>query len=208
MNQRKAYIFALLAIVFWSTVASAFKLSLNCTNVPTLLWLSSVVSLMVLVVVVVWDGSIKLLFQFPLRQILLSMFLGLLNPFIYYLVLFTAYSMLPAQEAMTLNYTWPLVLALLSAPVLKQKLTIKSLLALLISFAGIVIISTQGQPFAMEFENKTGTALALGSSVIWALFWLFNVKSHLPETLKLFLNFFWGSLYLSAYLLMTETFEL
>jgi drug/metabolite transporter (DMT)-like permease len=104
---------------------------------------------------------------------------------------------------MTLNYTWPLVLALLSAPVLGQKLTLKSVIALLISFAGIIIIATKGQPASLEFSNLKGDMLALGSSVIWALFWLFNVKSKLNETLKLFLNFLWGSLYIIILMLFT-----
>ena len=34
---------------------------------------------------------------------------GFLNPFLYYIILFKAYSLLPAQEALSLNYTWPLV---------------------------------------------------------------------------------------------------
>ena len=40
--------------------------------------------------------------------------LGLVNPFLYYLVLFKAYDLLPAQEAQAINYTWALMLAFLS----------------------------------------------------------------------------------------------
>ncbi|NJK98814.1 MAG: EamA family transporter, partial [Bacteroidales bacterium] len=40
--------------------------------------------------------------------------LGFLNPLLYYLVLFKAYSLLPAQIAQPLNYTWPLILVILS----------------------------------------------------------------------------------------------
>ena len=35
-----------------------------------------------------------------------SLLPGLLNPCLYYLVLFKAYELLPAQQAQALNYSW------------------------------------------------------------------------------------------------------
>lgn len=201
--QKKAYLFALLAILFWSTVASAFKISLQYLDFQSLLFFSSITSFFLLSIIIIVDGQFRKLRGITRKDLALSILLGLLNPFLYYLILFKAYDLLPAQEAMTLNYTWPLVLALLSAPILGQKLTLKSVFALLISFAGILMIATKGQPASLEFSNLKGDILAIGSSVVWALFWLFNVKSRLNETLKLFLNFFWGSLYISILMLLT-----
>lgn len=201
--QKKAYLFALLAILFWSTVASAFKISLRYLDFQSLLFYSSITSCLLLTIIIFIDGQFRELKKLKRKELILSLLLGLLNPFLYYLILFKAYDLLPAQEAMTLNYTWPLVLALLSAPILGQKLTTKSVIALLISFAGIIIIATKGRPTSLEFSNLNGDLLALGSSVIWALFWLFNVKSKLNETLKLFLNFFWGSVYITLLMLFT-----
>ena len=37
---------------------------------------------------------------------------GLINPCIYYLLLFQAYDRLLAQQALALNYTWPIVLVI------------------------------------------------------------------------------------------------
>lgn len=191
-QQGKVYLLAILAILFWSTVASAFKISLRYINYKQLLFYSSLVSVLALSIMMYFSGGFKKLKSMQSRKWILSLMLGLLNPFLYYLVLFKAYDVLPAQEAMTLNYTWPLILAVLSAPILGQKLTLKSLIALLISFSGIIIIATNGKPASLEFANLTGNLLAIGSSVVWALFWLFNAKSHLNEIMKLFLNFLWG----------------
>ena len=54
---------------------------------------------------------------------------GWMNPGLYYLVLFAAYDQLPAQEAMAINYSWGITLALIAAPLLGQKLTLSALLA-------------------------------------------------------------------------------
>ena len=49
-----------------------------------------------------------------------------------------AYSLLPAQVAQPLNFIWPITLVLLSIPILKQKLKLKSLFALMLSFVGVI----------------------------------------------------------------------
>jgi drug/metabolite transporter (DMT)-like permease len=125
------------------------------------------------------------------------LFLGFLNPFLYYIVVFIAYSLLPAQVAQPLNFIWPITLVLLSVPILKQKLELKSIFALLLSFFGVIFISSEGNIFDMRFSNPVGVSLALGSSVIWALFWLYNMKDKRDEILRLFLNFTFALLFIT-----------
>ena len=80
------------------------------------------------------------------------------------------------------------------------------MLAILISFSGVLVISsTRGDVLGFRFTNLPGALLALGSSVIWALFWIYNVKDRRDEIVKLFLNFAFGSLFtLAAFLLFGE----
>ncbi|MGM0612705.1 MAG: DMT family transporter [Bacteroidota bacterium] len=202
-RQTKAYLLAFTAILFWSTVASAFKISLEYLDYKSLLFYSALTSLVILSIIIISNGQFRKLRSIKRSDLFISMLLGFFNPLLYYLILFKAYDILPAQEAMTLNYTWPLVLSLLSAPLLGQKLTFKSVIALLVSFSGILIIATNGKLASLNFTNLYGDLLAIGSSIIWALFWLLNVKSQLRETLKLFLNFFWGSIYMLIIMLIT-----
>jgi len=44
----------------------------------------------------------------------------------------------------------------------------------------------------MKFSNPFGVGLAVGSSVIWALFWIYNIKDKRDEVVKLFFNFLAG----------------
>ena len=129
-RQNQAYIFALTAIALWSTVATAFKLTLSETSPVQMLFWASLTSLLIFIFNILISGKARELSALKLSKILLIAFTGLLNPFIYYLVLFEAYNILPAQLAQPLNYTWPLMLVLLSWPILGQKFGIKSILAL------------------------------------------------------------------------------
>ncbi len=144
-NQKRAYIYGLSTVLLWSTVATAFKLSLRYLDYIQLLLYSTIVSILVLSCILALRGKIRLLFSYSGKQYLQSMILGFLNPFLYYMVLFKAYDLLPAQEAQPLNYTWAITLALLSIPLLKQRIGIKDIFSVFVSYSGVVVISTHGE---------------------------------------------------------------
>ena len=198
-NTRKSYLFAGLAVFFWSTIATAFKLALRELSPGQLLLIASVTSVIILSVIGLVDGSLKLIFKTSRKQLLWSMLMGALNPFIYYLVLLKAYNRLPAQVAQPLNMIWPIVLVFLSVPMLKQKVPSSSFIALFISFIGVYLISSQGKPFNPGESDAIGVLLATGSSIFWALYFILNMKDSRGESQKLLLNFMFASLYISLF---------
>jgi len=197
-HSRKSYIYALLAILFWSTVPTAFKISLGELEVLPMLTIATFTSTIVLGVFVLAGNKVHLIKETSGKELLSSAILGFINPFFYYIILLKAYQLLPAQVAQPLNMIWPIILVFLSVPILKQKIGRKSYIALFISFAGVYIISSQGNLFSKGQTNLTGVLLATGSSVFWAVYFILNVKDRRDEAVKLFLNFFFGSLYLTA----------
>jgi len=192
-----------MAIFFWSTIPTAFKLSLGEMAVLPVLTLASLASTVILLIIILAERKEKLIKKCTGRELLNSAILGFINPFIYYLILLKAYQLLPAQVAQPLNMIWPIILVFLSIPILGQKIGIKSFIALFISFAGVYIISSQGKLFHPGQSNLTGVILATGSSVFWALYFILNVKDIRDEAVKLFLNFLSGSFYLICALIIT-----
>jgi drug/metabolite transporter (DMT)-like permease len=206
-STKKAYLFAALAVFFWSTVATAFKIALRGLDFVQLIFYASLVTVIVFFFIILVQKKVKLIFRQSRREILHSIFLGVFNPLLYYLVLFKAYSLLPAQLAQPLNMVWPIVLALLSVPFLGQKIGKLSIIALLISFLGVVFISSQGGISGFEDTNFYGVFFALGSSVLWSLYWIFNVRDRRDQTIKLFLNFFFGLIYLTIAVFLFSDFQ-
>ncbi len=186
---KNPYLFAVISVFLWSTVASFFKLALRQIDYIQLLFFASIVSTLALFIVISLQKKLYPLLHCSRRDIFRSFLMGILNPFIYYLILFKAYSILPAQEAQPLNYTWPIVLSILSVIFLGQKMHIKSYIAIVLSFIGVMIISTGGHVSSMHFSNITGDILAVSSSVIWASFWILNVKDKREPEIKLFMSF-------------------
>ena len=204
MNKtRQSYIYAGVAIFFWSTIPTVFKISLGELDVLTMLTIAAITSTSVLLIVILTTGKWVLIKENNVKNLLNSATLGLVNPFLYYLILLKAYKLLPAQVAQPLNMIWPIILVFLSVPLLGQKIERKSFVALFISFTGVFLISSQGHPFHFGGSDLKGVSLATGSSVFWAFYFILNVKDKRDEAVKLFLNFLFGSFYLLVAMTLT-----
>lgn len=193
---RQSFIYAGLAVLFWSTIPTVFKISLAKLDILPMLTIASLSSTLVLFIAILAGKKTALLKSSGKRELLLSAVLGLINPFIYYLILLKAYQLLPAQIAQPLNMIWPIILVFLSVPLLRQKIERKSYIALFISFVGVYIISSRGDLLNPGQSSLTGVLLATGSSVFWAFYFILNVRDKRDEAVKLFLSFLFGSFYL------------
>ena len=187
------------AVLLWSTVASAFKLSLRYMSPLQLLFYASLTSLILFGLIYAREFSLR-------RENLRSAYLGLINPLLYYTVLFSAYDRLPAQEAQALNYTWPLMLVLLSIPLLGKRPGARTVLGLFLGFLRAIVVATKGDVAGLNFTDPLGVALGLGSAVIWASYWLLNLRDGRPLVEKMFWNFLFGFAYVSIAVVATGNF--
>lgn len=194
-KQNKALLYALTAILFWSTVAVPFKYGLRYFNFIHFLFITISIAVICSFLNLLFQKKIGELRSLKQKDLLLGVLGGFLNPFLYYLMLFKAYSLLPAQMAQALNYTWPIMLVLLSVPILGQKLKLTSVLTLFVGFLGVYLVASEGQPWPLQPSEPMGVVLAITTSVVWALFWLLNTRSKVNASLNLFINFGAGWLF-------------
>ena len=79
---------------------------------------------------------------------------------------------------------------------LGEKITAKGVFALLVSFGGVILISSEGNISSIEIKSPLGVILALSSSFMWALYWILNLRnSKLDPIIRLFFNFLFATLY-------------
>ncbi len=175
-DERAALGYALAAVAAWSTVATAFKLGLQVLAPLQLLLIGTLISALLFAGMATW---LRCWNPSPLTIVQGAAF-GLVNPFLYYLVLFEAYDRLPAQIAQPLNYTWAITLAVLAVPILGQRLGGRTFSGILVGYLGVLILLSQGRFDAWPSLDWLGVALALGSTVLWAGYWLGNARVQLP----------------------------
>ena len=206
-NQTKAYLYALITVGLWSTIGSASKLTLSRLTPAEVLLYASVVSTMVLFCIVIAQKKLTKIKMLSKQQWLTSVGFGFLNPFAYYLVLFKAYDLLPAQQAQIINYTWAITLSLLSIPLLGQRVVGKQWLAIGVSYIGVLVIATRGELLTLHFEKPLGVGLALFSTVLWSLYWILNTRDKRDPVIGLFLNFICALPFIVLYVFFTEGFR-
>lgn len=196
MNQStKSILLAAVAILSWSTVATAFKIALSQLTVFNMLLIACVTSTVIFALMMTWEGKWKVLKEMKRALIGRVAIMGLLNPVLYYLVLFKAYDMLPAQVAQPVNYVWPVLLLLLLAMFDGQRIPPRKYMGMAVSIAGVAIISLGGGG-VISHISVAGVLVALLSALLWATYWLINnrIKDSVDTTVSLFLSFLTGSM--------------
>lgn len=196
----KAMALACGAVLSWSTVATAFKMALRYLSHFEMLLVASLTSLLIFAVVVTvrhqWPSVVRL----DRRQWWYFAGLGLLNPVAYYLVLFKAYDLLPAQVAQPINYAWPIVLLVLLAVFAGQPIPRRKYIGMAVSLGGVALISLGTSDASGLSVSAEGLLLAALSAVLWASYWMLDNrrKTGVDSSVALFLSFLFGSAYLVA----------
>ena len=204
-NEKKALFLALITVLIWSTIASAFKLSLTHLKPVHLVFYSSLISSFVSFLICLFKKTSVLKIQ-P-KNFLFSLFSGFLNPFLYYIILLKAYDILPAQSAQVLNYTWGMTLAFMSFIFLKHKPLKRDFVSIAICYFGVFFIASKGNFSAIDFKQLKGVYLALGSTLIWSSYWILNTKDRLEPEIRLFWNFLFGSFYAFLFMIFSSGFK-
>ena len=161
-----------LAVLLWSTIAVGFKLGLREMQPLQLLWIGSCCSWSLFTVCIALLPSQP----FTRPNVTKALFLGLLNPFLYYLILLTAYDLLPAHVAQPLNYTWAIVTAIFAIPFLRQSLSTTTLVGTSIGYAGVLVLVTKARFASVPDFDLMGVGLALLSTLVWAAYWIWSVS--------------------------------
>jgi drug/metabolite transporter (DMT)-like permease len=95
--------------------------------------------------------------------------LGVGGLFGYHALYFAALQLAPPAEANLVNYLWPLLIVLLSAPLAGEKLGWPHLAGALLGFAGVALLAvSRGVSFSGAYA--LGYALALGCAFAWSLY--------------------------------------
>ncbi len=189
MNERRALGFAVSAVLLWSTVATAFKLTLAEFTPIQMLTVASIVSTLALIAICYYQGKLATILPTLTANPWYFFLLGLINPFAYYVILFKAYDLLPASQAQAINYSWAITLTMMAAVFLGQKIRKQDWLACTLSYFGVIVIATRGNLLALEFESPLGVGLALLSTLLWAGYWILNTKSKADPVVGVLLGF-------------------
>jgi drug/metabolite transporter (DMT)-like permease len=150
------------ALALWAFLALLARLA---AGVPPLQLtaLAFAVGGVLALAVVAARGGLGLLRQGPLAWAH-----GVGGLFGYHALYFAALALAPAVEANLLNYLWPLLIVLLSAPILGLRLGPRRLAGVALGFAGCVLLVGAGASFPPG--AALGFLAAAGCALVWSVY--------------------------------------
>lgn len=183
-NKTKAIIYTLICVALWALIPVVSKLGqANLDNHQFLFW-SSAVSFIAFVVATVAVGKSKMFLSYKVRDWFNAIFLGFLGTYLYYILLYFGYANAQGLEVLVLQYSWPIFIVLLSIFILKEKLTFRRALAVLLGFLGVVLVLTKGNFIQVRLDNYSVDILVLVAALTFGLFSVLSKKVHLePYTM-------------------------
>lgn len=184
-----AYTNLAFCILLWASIPVATKKILVELDNLQALFYSTVLSTFVLGILLIFQKKLKDLIKYNKNQYGTMFFLGFIGNYLYYVLLYGALSKTTASEGFILAYTWPIIVLILSFIILKDKVTIQKLAGILISFFGIIIITTKGNITTFNLTNYQGAILALSGAFVFALFSVLGKKFNFDKTISVFIYF-------------------
>ena len=204
---KKEYLFAAVSIFCWSTVATVTKLLLKGLDNFQLLWISSFFAALFLFLVNLFTKKLPLLKKLSFTDFLKILLASSPGTCFYYIFYYAGTDLMPASQAFTVNYLWPIMSVLAAVIILKEKMTVKKLIALAMSFVGVGIAVGFGNGGFSSDAIYGGICCMLGA-VCYGIFTAYNRKLDYYKPLSLmigycatfimttFINLFRGNLFI------------
>ena len=177
---KKSYLYAGITVLIWATLATVAKIILS--DIPNFeaLAVSSAFAFVFLLIVNIVNGSIKEMKHYKPRDCLMMSGLGFLGLFLYSALYYYGIAVLSSQEACILNYLWPMMIVVFACILLKEKLTLRKIIAMAMSFAGIVVL-TLGSGGVSSGNRLFGIIACVTAAVCYGLFSVLNKMHRLHQ---------------------------
>ena len=185
---KKTYFYVAAAIFCWSTVATVSKLLLSTLDSFQLLCFSSLFAFLFLLVFNVVRGNFKEFKSYKAKDFFVSVIITIPSTVLYYLFYYSGADLMPASQAFIVNYMWPIMSIVFACIVLREKLTWRKIVAILISFAG-VMISSQISFANVDKTMLLGAVLCLLGAMSYGLFTALNQKYNYNKWLSMMLGY-------------------
>ncbi len=178
---KKEYWLAAYTIFCWGTLPAITKLTLTSISNMQVLFISALIASGCLYLYLFLSGQIRLFRSLTRSDLWQLIGLGFLGNFLYSAFYYASLRTLPSADACIINYLWPIIATICAAVILREKIKTAEWLAILLSFTGVVIISTKGSGLSMA--DAQGVLLCVAGAMCYGVFNVLNKKKGLDQLL-------------------------
>ncbi len=185
---KKTYFYAGVSIFCWSTVATTCKILLRELNNMQLLWVNSLIAGLFLLVLNIFSGNFKKYENYTLKDYFIMVAIGIPSTIFYYMFYYAGTDILPASQAFIINYLWPIMSVIFACVILREKLTAKKLIAIFISFLGVIVV-IGGDINDFNGQMLIGALCCILGAVSYGLFTALNQKMNYNKSMTLMVSY-------------------
>ena len=201
-NRKKAIVYTVLAGFLWGTSFPSIKIGLQYMTPFTFVFLRFLIASLTMLSVMLVTKNLN--FNFSNKRLIL--FLGVINGVAYLLqYVGMVYTLAFASSLfVNLSVVW---VALLSPVALKERLGGKKVAGVVISFVGVVLMTTNLDFGSLGTFDIIGNLLVISAGILWAVFIIYN-KPLVGETNNLISSMTWILIFTMIPLLPITTFSM
>ncbi len=166
--KNKSIIFTLISSILWATIATVIKLMGDGLNNFQILFFSSGISFIFLIILSLATGKLSIIKKLKLKDYVMMASIGFIGIFLCATMLYTAIQQTSGQEVFLIYYTWPIWTLIIVSVMTKKKITKQIIFSMLLSFFGASLIMINYKNLA-NFSIVAGI-LAILSAVCYGVF--------------------------------------
>ncbi len=208
-NKHKlAIIYTFLSILSWSFIPIVSKLAQTQIEGSLFLFYSNIFSFIAVIVYTKISHNKNFRFKIDNKTMFKTAYLGFLGCFLYYICIYYGYKVANPIEVIIIQYLWPILISILSLFLLKEKLTLNKIIALILGFLAVVIVIAKGDILNIHFDSLSGLVIVFLGAVSFALFSVLSKKEQIEPYLGVILFFAWASLFSLIWVIIVGKLEL
>ncbi|MEG3659341.1 DMT family transporter [Arenibacter palladensis] len=189
----KSIVYVLVCVFLWALIPAVSKLGQNGLDNHQFLFWSSLSSLLFFLGIGIYKKNIAHLYKISKNKWLKAISLGFLGTYLYYVLLYFGYANAPGMEVLIVQYSWPILVAVLSLLILREKLTTPKVISILLGFLGVFMVLTKGNFSQLKFENLTIDLIVFFGAFVFALFSVLSKKNEMNDISLLTIYFLTAS---------------
>ena len=188
-NMKKNYLFAFFAIFFWSTTSTVSKFLLGSMTSFQTLCLGSFFAMTFFLLFNVSSKKQRMqLKAYKALDYAKMALIGAPGTFLYYVFFYTGTDLMPASQALIVNYLWPICSVAFACVLLNERVTLRKIFAFLLSFFGIIVVVGKD---LVQFDLRIllGALSCVGAAFSYGLFTALNKKFRYDKNIFLMVSY-------------------
>jgi drug/metabolite transporter (DMT)-like permease len=185
MKLNKSYLLAFASVFAWGMLAPLSKVLLKDFTAMEILGYGSFFGSLTLLFIILFSKEKRRIFEYKPKDWIWLIFLGIIGYFAYNALYNFGLTVLPSQTACILNYLWPIFTVIFASIILKEKLSAKSIAAIILSFIGAgVVVFHPGESYSGS--ALLGAVCCIIAAAFYGLFCTLNKKTGKSAVINMF----------------------